>query len=120
VVTENARVRTVAEALRRGDLVTAGRAMVDSHRSLAADYQVSTPGLDALVDRLLATAGVFGARLTGAGFGGCVVALCRDGALHEGWAVRAVAGATVVDDGGPGDGGDPGDAGAAGDARASS
>jgi galactokinase len=51
--------------------------------------------LDALVDRLNATAGVIGARLTGAGFGGCVVALTEPGVLDEGWVVRPSAGATV-------------------------
>jgi len=57
--------------------------LVESHRSLAGDFAVSTPTLDALVDRLLHTPGVFGARLTGAGFGGCVVALARPGATGE-------------------------------------
>jgi len=98
VVTENARVRQVAAALATGDVVTAGRAMDASHASLAGDYAVSTPVLDALCDRLRTRPGVFGVRLTGAGFGGCVVALCRPGALAgEGWVVRAVAGASVRD-----------------------
>lgn len=95
VVTENGRVRAVAEAFRAGDLRSAGAAMVESHRSLAEDFEVSTDVLDALVDRLCATPGVFGARLTGAGFGGCVVALTEPGALAEGWTVRASAGARL-------------------------
>ena len=49
--------------------------MVQSHASLRDDFDVSTPVLDDLVDRLVGTDGVYGARLTGAGFGGCVVAL---------------------------------------------
>ena len=53
--------------------------MVASHESLRDDFEVSTPELDALVARLTATPGVLGARLTGAGFGGCVVALARPG-----------------------------------------
>lgn len=99
VVTENARVRAFSEALRDGDLVHAGALMVESHASLRDDFEVSTPELDALVARLVATPGVFGARLTGAGFGGCVVAICEPGALAgEGWHVRASDGATVTVD----------------------
>jgi galactokinase len=70
--------------------------MVDSHASLRDDFEVSTPALDALVDRLVATPGVHGARLTGAGFGGCVVALSRPGALDEGWVVQPSGGARRV------------------------
>jgi galactokinase len=93
VVTENARVREVAGALEAGNLAAAGRAMAASHASLRDDFEVSTPALDRLVDELTATDGVFGARLTGAGFGGCVVALARPGAVRRGWVVRAVDGA---------------------------
>jgi galactokinase len=75
VVTENARVQASAAALRAGDVTTFGRLMVDSHASLRDDYEVSGPELDTLVDIALATPGVLGARLTGAGFGGCAVAL---------------------------------------------
>jgi galactokinase len=81
VVTENRRVLDAAKALRRGDWATVGAAMLASHRSLRDDFEVSTPVLDGLVDRLVRTDGVHGARLTGAGFGGCVVALCEPGAL---------------------------------------
>jgi galactokinase len=88
VVTENERVRTAADALRAGDVVEAGRLMIASHASLRDDFEVSTPALDALVERLVATPGVHGARLTGAGFGGCVVALTRPGVLDEGWVVQ--------------------------------
>jgi galactokinase len=74
VVTENARVDAMVAALRAHDLPTAGQLLVASHASLRDDFEVSVPALDALVDRLCDTAGVFGARLTGAGFGGMVVA----------------------------------------------
>ena len=96
VITENARVRTVAEALPAGDLDAVGEALVASHISLRDDFEVSTPVLDALVDRLNDTDGVIGARLTGAGFGGCVVALTQPGALDEGWLVHAAPGAHLV------------------------
>ncbi len=95
VMTENARVWAFTEALEGGWLQEAGELMVASHASLRDDYDVSTPTLDALVDRLVATPGVYGARLTGAGFGGCVVAMTEPGALEEGWVVRPSAGATV-------------------------
>ncbi|MCU1452548.1 MAG: Galactokinase, partial [Acidimicrobiales bacterium] len=75
VVTENARVRAFVQAFRAGDVIAAGRLMAGSHASLRDDFEVSTPTLDRLVERLAATPGVYGARLTGAGFGGCVVAL---------------------------------------------
>ena len=96
VVTENARVRHFADALSQGDLHLAGDLMVLSHASLRNDFEVSTPGLDHLVERLVATPGVHGARLTGAGFGGCVVALTEPGALGEGWLVRPSAGARLL------------------------
>jgi galactokinase len=93
VISENGRVRAAAAALAAGDLVEVGRQMIASHASLRDDFEVSTPALDALVERLCAADGVFGARLTGAGFGGCVVALTTAGALDEGWRVRASQGA---------------------------
>jgi galactokinase len=96
VIGENERVRRVAAALPAGDLVAVGAAMAASHASLRDDFEVSTPTLDALVDRLAATPGVHGARLTGAGFGGCVVALTEPGALDEGWLVHAGPGASVT------------------------
>ena len=96
VVTENARVRAFATALRAGDLTAAGRLMKESHASLATDFEVTTDALDTLAGRLSALPGVFGARMTGAGFGGCVVALAAPGAVTEGWRVRAVGGARRV------------------------
>lgn len=80
VVTENARVEAFARALEANDLPRAGALMVESHQSLRDDFEVSTPELDRLV-RLALDAGAFGARLTGAGFGGCVVLLVATGAI---------------------------------------
>jgi galactokinase len=74
VVSENERVRAFAAALRRGDIDALGPLLLASHASLRDDFRVSTPELDALVERLV-DAGALGARLTGAGFGGCIVAL---------------------------------------------
>ena len=74
VVTENARVHATADALRARDFAAAGALFRDSHASLRDDFRVSTPELDLLV-RALEDAGAFGARLTGAGFGGAVVAI---------------------------------------------
>jgi galactokinase len=100
VITEIARVAAAAEALGRGDVVAVGQAMGESHASLAGDFDVSTPALDARVAELSSTPGVWGARLTGAGFGGCVVALTDPGAVDVGryeraWRVTPSAGATV-------------------------
>jgi galactokinase len=75
VVTENARVLDAVLALECGDLEQLGRLMLASHESLRDDYRVSTPELDSLVEALV-DAGALGARLTGAGFGGAVVAAC--------------------------------------------
>jgi len=93
VRTECDRVERFAAALRADDLATCGRLMVASHESLRDDFEVSTPQLDRLVERLRATPGVHGARLTGAGFGGCVVALADPGVELDGWLVEPSAGA---------------------------
>ncbi len=76
VVTENARVLEFVVALEGGDLETLGRLMCASHESLRDDFRVSTPELDLLVEALV-DAGAYGARLTGGGFGGSVVAICH-------------------------------------------
>lgn len=96
VVTENARVTALATALASGDGLSAGAVLAASHASLRDDFEVSTPALDALVARLTATPGVLGARLTGAGFGGCVVALTEPGVPIDGWHVQASDGASVA------------------------
>ncbi len=74
VVTENARALAFATALRAGDVAGCGELMRASHASLRDDFEVSTPELDRLVE-LAHDEGAYGARLTGAGFGGCIVAL---------------------------------------------
>jgi galactokinase len=75
VVTENKRVLDSIELLDRGDMFGFGELMYDSHDSLRHDYQVSSKHLDLLVDYTMDLDGVLGARLTGAGFGGCTVNL---------------------------------------------
>jgi galactokinase len=75
VVSENARVLAAADAFRAGDLARAGELMNASHDSLRDDYEVSAPELDLLVDAARAVSGVFGARMTGGGFGGSIVVL---------------------------------------------
>ena len=80
VVTENQRVLDVAAALRAGDLDRAGTLMVRSHESLRDDFEVSGRELDLMVEHAMALPGVLGARMTGGGFGGCVVCLTRAGA----------------------------------------
>jgi galactokinase len=77
VITEIARVRESAESLRAGDLEQFGRLMNESHDSLRDDYEVSGPELDLLVSIARGVVGVFGSRLTGAGFGGCTVTLIQ-------------------------------------------
>jgi len=76
VVTEGARVHQAEAAMARGDLAAFGLLLDASHQSLRDDYEVSHAELDQLVE-LAREAGVAGARLTGAGFGGSIVALCR-------------------------------------------
>ena len=75
VTSENARVVEAAAALRRGDLRTFGRLMRESHRSLRDDYEVSCKELDLMVEIANRAAGVFGARMSGGGFGGCTINL---------------------------------------------
>ena len=75
VVTENARVREFVRALRNGHVDVAGRLLSHSHRSLRDDFESSHRAVDALVDRVTGIHGVAGARITGGGFGGRVVAL---------------------------------------------
>lgn len=97
------RVRAATDALRADDAEGFGALMVASHRSLRDDFEVSTPRLDGLVEELLRIPGVHGARLTGAGFGGCVVAVCESGAIPDpavisgrGWIVRPSGAACTV------------------------
>jgi galactokinase len=115
VVSEIARVIEFADALRAGDVDALGPLLLGSHMSSRDDMEVSIPALDALVDVLVAH-GAHGARLTGGGFGGCVVALvpaARAAAIADGaardyqartgnvptvWVVAAAGGAGAVSD----------------------
>lgn len=81
VVTEQDRVLRAAEALRTGDLVQLGALMRQSHESLRDDYEVTGEHLDALAEAAWETDGVVGARMTGAGFGGCTVNLVEPDAV---------------------------------------
>ncbi len=82
VIGENARTLNAADAMLRGDAQQLGDLMNASHDSLRDDFEVSTDALNALVDSARRQPGCFGARLTGAGFGGCAVALVQ-AAAHE-------------------------------------
>ena len=83
VVTENKRVLDSIELLDRGNMYAFGELMYDSHDSLRHDYQVSSKHLDLLVDYTMDLDGVLGARLTGAGFGGCTVNLVEADYVDE-------------------------------------
>ncbi|MHB9133273.1 MAG: galactokinase [Armatimonadota bacterium] len=75
VVTENARVLEAVKAMEAGDLDLLGRLLNASHESLRYDYEVSCPELDTMVELAWLQPGVYGSRMTGAGFGGCTVSL---------------------------------------------
>lgn len=83
VISENARTLAAAAAMRRGDASRLGALMNASHDSLRNDFEVSTAALDALVEAARSEPGCFGARLTGAGFGGCAVALVHVDAVDD-------------------------------------
>lgn len=81
VVSENERTLRARDAMRAGDAAALGKLMIESHVSLRDDFEVSSPALDAIVECANADEACYGARMTGAGFGGCAVALARaDGA----------------------------------------
>jgi len=83
VISENWRVQEFSAASRAGDAAAMGRLLVESHRSLQHQYEVSCEELDFLVDAALAIEGVYGARMTGGGFGGCTVNLMRRGSSEN-------------------------------------
>lgn len=83
VVTENERVLRSVEALRRGDIALFGRLMNESHDSLRDDYEVSCRELDCMVELARSVPGVYGSRMTGAGFGGCTVSLVTSDRVQE-------------------------------------
>ena len=98
VTTENRRVDALASALAKDQLAYAGELLVASHASLRDDFEVSTPVLDQIVGTVRGVPGVYGARVTGAGFGGCVVVLCRPKTRINGpvvWRGRPAPGATL-------------------------
>ena len=96
VTTENQRVRDFAVALGADDFVEAGRIMREGHASLRDDFETSTTVMDTAVAELDALPGVYGSRMTGGGFGGCIVALTEPGALTDGWLVSPSAGARLL------------------------
>ncbi len=77
VIGENARVLKAAAALERGDLQAFGNLMLESHRSLRDDFEVSCSELDLMVELAGQAEGVYGTRMTGGGFGGCTIALVQ-------------------------------------------
>lgn len=81
VITENARATQAAGMLERQDYDDAGELMIQSHNSLRDDYEVSCPELDFLAAEAMKVKGVYGARMTGGGFGGCIVALTQPRAV---------------------------------------
>lgn len=81
VISENARVLESVEALKQGDIALFGGLMNASHESLREDYEVSCAELDSLVEVARAVPGVYGSRMTGAGFGGCTVSLVAEESL---------------------------------------
>lgn len=114
VLTENVRVETVCAALASGNPSLAGIALGEGQASLRDDFEVSVPELDLLCEIAAEAPGVYGARLTGAGFGGCTVQLCaseradaaqeaiqsgfeaRRGRRPRAWCVRPSAGASLI------------------------
>ncbi len=99
VITENERTLAARDAMNAGDARALGQLMVASHISLRDDFEVSSPALDAIVDSANAEDTCYGARMTGAGFGGCAVALVRAEAAEDfvERVSRAYEGATGVD-----------------------
>jgi len=82
VITENQRVHVAVKAIREGDINRLGKLFQESHASMRDDYQVSIPEIDQLVTICCQMPEVFGARLTGGGFGGSIVALAQPGTAH--------------------------------------
>jgi galactokinase len=83
VVSDNARVFQVKEALQEGNVDAVSALMRACHISLRDDYEVSSPELDALAEAAWKVEGCYGSRLTGAGFGGCTVSLVAVGAVPD-------------------------------------
>lgn len=96
VVSENQRVRDFAAALLRGDARAAGQLMYESHHSLSQDFETSTRQMDDAVAYHARLSGVHGVRMTGGGFGGCIVLLTDADAIIDGMRVRAADGACLI------------------------
>ena len=97
VVSENNRTVAAAAALSAGDLVSVGQLMDESHRSMRDDYEIVPGELDALAAVMRDVPGCYGARLTGAGFGGCCVGIADRAAAAEVQAAAEALGAIVHD-----------------------
>jgi galactokinase len=97
VISENQRVLDFTQALASGNYSGAGQLMRESHLSLSHDFAVSTQQMDDVVESLCAMPGVYGSRMTGGGFGGCVVTMCAPGTELDGWRVQPVGAARRVD-----------------------
>ena len=82
-VTENERVLKAMECLKAGDILTFGKLMNDSHKSLKEDYEVTGLELDSLVEAAWEEDGTIGSRMTGAGFGGCTVSLVKNDCIEK-------------------------------------
>lgn len=83
VITENERVNQSVVALKNHNMIAFGKLLIDSHNSLKHDYEVSGEELDAMVETALKTKGCIGARMTGAGFGGCAISLVEKTATES-------------------------------------
>jgi len=98
VISETSRVDQMIDAMANNEIYRAGQLLNESHAGLRDDFEVSTPGIDQLAARLQATPGVYGARLVGGGFGGCLIVLHRDdvdltATYKDSWRLRPGAGA---------------------------
>lgn len=83
VISENRRVLQSVQALQKGDMPAFGRLLREAYRSAREDYEITTAEIDSLVEIASALPGVLGARLTGAGWGGSVVCLVREGRVDD-------------------------------------
>jgi galactokinase len=83
VITEDDRTLRAVESMRSGDIAALGKLMNESHVSLRDDYEVSSDALNAMVEAAQGHPACYGARMTGAGFGGCAVALVRSNAADD-------------------------------------
>ena len=82
-VYENIRVKEAVQALNRGDIITLGKLMNESHESLRDLYEVTGVELDTMVEEARKIQGTIGSRMTGAGFGGCTVSIVEDDSVNE-------------------------------------